>query len=606
MKKLLSILVILGCSTSMFAQNDVLCGIDGIHKKLMKIDASYKARFEDNEKKVRNKILTNKANKKLSTTQYTIPVVVHVIHLGESVGTGTNISDAQIQSAIDNLNTAYSGSGSYITDMNIDFVLAKRDGDCNPSTGIIRVDGSGTSDYATQGLTYNGVGSDNELLIKDLSRYPRDEFYNIWIVSEINNNGAGSGLQGFAYFPGSSYNLDGAVILYNAFGYDPSGVLGYELKSYTDSNAIAIHEMGHAFRLYHTFKGDDSNNDDTADQCPVNTDPSSDGDACADTDPHRRNDGNCGSSGETCAGAGTDLGDVVTNFMAYSNESCQVKFSNDQRERARTALETTRWSLINSSGGETPTTSIPTTTLSSTPVTQNLAFGSGVGIHGLTLDTTTYSSGSAAYDGGYHENACSHFDISSSNTYDITVRTGGVNVENVKVYIDYNNDGDFVDAEEEIFSSVSIDETHTGTFTVPAISSNVIANTPLWVRVISDYAPLSTNVITGPDYSPNLGQVEDFPVVISSSLSVNENELFNDLLKIFPNPTYGEFILNYNGGLNLEQLSVYNIIGKEVTSVSLKGFAKSKKIDLSNIEAGVYFVTIKSRELKVTKKIIIK
>src|SRR5690606_40649970 len=35
---------------------------------------------------------------------YQIPVVVHVIHNGESVGTGTNISQAAIQSQIDVLN----------------------------------------------------------------------------------------------------------------------------------------------------------------------------------------------------------------------------------------------------------------------------------------------------------------------------------------------------------------------------------------------------------------------------------------------------------------------------------------------------------------------
>ena len=38
---------------------------------------------------------------------YTIPVVVHVIHKGEAVGTGTNISDAQINSAITNLTDTY-------------------------------------------------------------------------------------------------------------------------------------------------------------------------------------------------------------------------------------------------------------------------------------------------------------------------------------------------------------------------------------------------------------------------------------------------------------------------------------------------------------------
>ena len=602
MKKLLYLLVTLSCSTLMFAQNEALCGTDTTHKKLMKIDASYKASFEDNEKRIKSKILANKTSKKLSTTQYTIPVVVHVIHLGEAVGTGTNISDAQIQSAIDNLNDSYSGSGSYITNMNIDFALAKRDGDCNPSTGIIRVDGSSTSDYATEGLTYNGSSSNNEEIIKNLSKYPNDEFYNIWIVSEINNNGAGSGVQGFAYFSGAPSSVDGAVILYNAFGYDPTEVLGYELKSYTNSNATVIHEFGHALNLYHTFRGDDADDDDVADQCPVNTDSSNDGDACADTDPHRRDDGNCGSTGETCAGTGTDLADIVTNFMSYSSEDCQVKFSDNQRDRGRSALETTRWSLINSSGGLVPA-STPTATLLSTPITTNISNSFSMGVYGLSIDTTNYISGNAVNDGGYRDNSCSSFNLNSSTMYNITATTGSLNSEDVKVYIDYNNDGDFIDSGEEIFSNTNAVETHSGNFTVPAISSNVIANTALWVRVVSDFA---NNTISGPDYSPQYGQVEDFSVTISNTLSVDNNTLSNESLKIFPNPNNGKFTLDYSGTLSLERLSVYSIIGKEVASLPLQDFTNNKKIDLSDIKAGVYFVTIKSRELKVTKKVIIK
>ncbi|WP_254244779.1 hypothetical protein [Hymenobacter sp. BRD67] len=38
---------------------------------------------------------------------YTLPVVVHIIHNGEAVGTGSNISQAQVQSQLDVLNEDY-------------------------------------------------------------------------------------------------------------------------------------------------------------------------------------------------------------------------------------------------------------------------------------------------------------------------------------------------------------------------------------------------------------------------------------------------------------------------------------------------------------------
>ncbi|MFD2727306.1 zinc-dependent metalloprotease [Hyunsoonleella rubra] len=578
--------------------NSRSCGTDFAHKTLLETDEAYRQIFADNELKIRNKIQSKKASKSLSTTQYTIPVVVHVIHLGEAVGTGTNISDAQIQSAIDHMNVAYSGSGSYITNMNIDFVLAKRDGDCNPSTGIERVDGSGTSDYATAGIT-DDSGSDNEVQIKNLSKYPNDKFYNIWIVSEINDNNAGSGTQGYAYYPGASSAVDGSVIVYNAFGYDPTGALGYNLKSYTNENVTAIHELGHGLNLRHTFEGDDGDNDGTADQCPVNTDPTLDGDLCADTDPHRRDDGNCGDSGNTCTGAGTNLADVVTNFMAYSSESCQVKFSDDQRDRARAALETTRLSLINYPGGLAPT-ALPSSSLVSTPATQSIATNSGIGVHSLSMGATSYFSEDAEDENGYHVNSCSRFELSSSTTYNIQVSTGPANDEDVKVYIDYNNDGDFEDSGEEVFSNTNA-RTHSGSFTVPAISSNVLANTTLWVRVVSDFFP---NTISGPNYSPVHGQVEDFSVIINSTLGVEDNSL-SDALLLLPNPSNGELTLKYSGVLNLEQVDIYNIVGKKVWTSNLRNFNGEKEIDLARIPAGVYFANIKAEQSQITKKIII-
>src|ERR1700751_561636 len=47
----------------------------------------------------------------ITSTTYTIPIIFHVIHEGEAVGTGHNISQAQIQSQITILNADYGGTG---------------------------------------------------------------------------------------------------------------------------------------------------------------------------------------------------------------------------------------------------------------------------------------------------------------------------------------------------------------------------------------------------------------------------------------------------------------------------------------------------------------
>jgi hypothetical protein len=62
----------------------------------------------------------------------TIPVVVHVIHSNEAVGSGTNISDAQVMSQIDVLNEDFGRYGNGLNthpngaNTGIQFCLAKR------------------------------------------------------------------------------------------------------------------------------------------------------------------------------------------------------------------------------------------------------------------------------------------------------------------------------------------------------------------------------------------------------------------------------------------------------------------------------------------------
>ena len=123
---------------------------------------------------------------------------MHVLHLGENVGTGTNISDAQIQSSIDHLNQFYRGQTTNSpVDFKIEFSLAKQDPNCNATTGINRINASGVPGYSNGGVDYYGDGGQaDENTLKDLSRWSETDYFNIWIVSEIENNNAGSGISG--------------------------------------------------------------------------------------------------------------------------------------------------------------------------------------------------------------------------------------------------------------------------------------------------------------------------------------------------------------------------------------------------------------------------
>ncbi|MCI5058086.1 MAG: zinc-dependent metalloprotease [Flavobacteriales bacterium] len=489
-------LIILKALTS-FSQGQV-CYSDLRHKELLQ-DSIYSLLTNMNENRLQKELASN--NLKIANNSViTIPVVVHVVHLGEAVGTGTNISDAQIISAIDHLSSSFRNSFGGSVDTRIRFCLAKRDPYCNATNGIVRIDGTSVSNYATEGIDGNisdGLGA-TEVSVKDLSRWPTNAYYNIWVVSEIDNNDATSGTQGYAYFPGSSSTVDGTVVVYNAFGYDPGGTIGFNLKSNTNLNKTLVHELGHAFNLYHTFQGDDANDDGIADQCPTDAVCGTSGDCVSDTKKHQRTT-TCTSGANTCDSG--DIIEVAKNYMGYASQTCLTSFTSGQKERMRTAIQTLRSGLIYSQGCVAPTTSVTAANCNPTVTGPSTVVGiSNFKINDLNVNSTINDNGSNISDF-----SCLHTTNLAVNTqYTIDISHLG-NSEVVKVYIDYNDNGDFTDAGEEVFSGAS-GTSHTGTFTTP---SSPTLNTYLRLRVMSDFHPFA---ITSPCQDLTLGEIEEYAV----------------------------------------------------------------------------------------------
>ena len=155
--RLFSFLVsILFFCTQTYSQNHEKCGFDHKHNTLLQ-NLAYKNLIEKSEAEIKQYRLTQNKSSQI----YNIPVVVHVLHKGEAVGTGTNISDAQINSAISHLNQVYGGqTANSPIDFGIQFSLAQQDPNCNASNGINRVDASGIPNYSSGGVDYYGDGGE--------------------------------------------------------------------------------------------------------------------------------------------------------------------------------------------------------------------------------------------------------------------------------------------------------------------------------------------------------------------------------------------------------------------------------------------------------------
>lgn len=321
------------------------CAQHSVTEQLMAANPAYREGVMASIEQTNRIIAEMEAGDRATPPVYTIPVVFHVIHKGEAVGSGTNISSAQLMSAIDALNRDYrrtsadggigQGAGP---DTEIQFCLAGVDPNGNPHSGINRVNGTSVSGYSSNGIIPNPGG--NESSVKALSRWDNRYYLNIWVVSEIDGNGADvsntnsftGGTLGYAYLPTSpvtlNSDLDGIVALNLCVGNDPNSSNGYRLWFATKTNRTLTHEVGHYLGLSHTFS---DNNPFTCQN----------GDGIADT-PNAKQ-----VNLSVCSTSGACTGQMIENYMDYTPEECQDQFTAGQNTVMRGNLAGTRNALVN-------------------------------------------------------------------------------------------------------------------------------------------------------------------------------------------------------------------------------------------------------------------
>ncbi len=349
LKKIYAIALLLTTSLA-FAQQPELCGTDAIEQALLQ-DPVYHIERNAFDNSIRQLLDSRKnggmspANPSPEDEVHEIPLVFHIIHKGEPVGTGTNISDAQILSAVDALNRDFRrtsadngialGAG---VDTKIQFCLAQRDPNGYRHSGINRVNGTVVDGYEEHGMLFKDRNNSNESALKSLSFWDNRYYLNVWVVSEIeDNNMDGSDLDnigntaiGFSRVPINTVQymlVDGVVVGNSVLGNDPTGTKGFRLVSYINMNRTLTHEVGHFLGLYHTFQ--------YSDDC-IEFDCRYEGDRVCDTPPTTTNRSCLYPS---CAGA------QVKNYMDYAESQCKNMFSAGQAQRMKAVLDNFRFTL---------------------------------------------------------------------------------------------------------------------------------------------------------------------------------------------------------------------------------------------------------------------
>ena len=347
-KNILTLIVLITLITSVFGQNNHICGTD------MPSD-QWETEFQRLIKQ------NNLFQQKRSST-YTIPIIFHILHTGETVGTFPNIDSAQINSQITVLNEDFNGIGRNVNtypinaftnwviaqglptsnidsdgrvkigNLDIEFCLAQLDTSGNALTeqGIDRINinskgWTNPNTFTTQTSFKNYLDS----VIKPQSIWDVTKYLNIWLSDKsvsLQNMGVSSAPP-FTTLTGlptnnTSDSTDGIWCWAKAvgsFSLYPSGVY----KSNNIAGRTLTHEIGHYLGLRHIW-GDSPCANDYCDDTPTAS-------ASNTGNPsYPLNSGSCPLNSPD--------GEMFMNFMDYTIDPYKYMFTVDQITRMQTAL----------------------------------------------------------------------------------------------------------------------------------------------------------------------------------------------------------------------------------------------------------------------------
>jgi hypothetical protein len=350
MKKIVFLFLMIALSASSYSQNKKQkansettfhrCGTQYVADELNKKHPQLKKERESNRKRITEQMLQNIQTLARTNLNYTIPVVVHIVTQNPSA-----ITNAQVQSQIDVLNADYQGKNADSTRIpaafkssfgksNIQFCLAKRDPNGEPTNGIVRIQSATQSEPGLEDpIKFTCKGGSNA--------WDPTKYLNIW-VCDISGD-----FLGYSFSPSDPLeiiplNERGFVNNYKHFGKGGTAEAPFNL------GRTATHEIGHFFDLIHIWG---PNNCDGGQNC-------GDSDEVGDTP----NQEGCNFGAPSANQVITDdcttsaPGIMWMNYMDYVDDLAMVMYTPQQYNRIQAAILATPWLLqmINSDGCNSP------------------------------------------------------------------------------------------------------------------------------------------------------------------------------------------------------------------------------------------------------------
>lgn len=577
----------------------------------------------------------------------TIPVVVHVIHSGQPVGTAPNITDAQVISQITVMNNDFRrlagtpgfNSNPVGADTQVQFALAKVDPDGNPTNGINRVNLCETS-WST---------ADINATVKPTTIWDPNSYMNMWSV-----NFSDATLLGYAQFPigsglqglpstGAAFT-DGVVANYSTFGSINYSDGTFLLNAPYNEGRTMTHEVGHFLGLRHIWGDGD---------CTVD-------DFCADTPNAGASNFGCPTGTNSCTGVTNPGNDMIENYMDYTDDACMNIYTVNQKDRITAVMNNSpRRSTLKTSTKDLP---IELFANDAQIYLEPTCAGSANCPNGVTQKVTIYNRGTSTltsasiqysiaggaaqtynWSGSLVTNAFQTFDMPVNATTSGSINVNIVNANGVADQRATNNSafGDFempvippsyattqirLTLQRDNYGSettwnlknasgaiIAQGGPYSNSTTLPAVlNQNInVANNQCYTFTINDsygdgiccaygagYYTLKTStdaIIVNSTFSD--GSSESTTIVVGT-LGAEDFELLSKIT-LYPNPTKDVLNIGVSGDLELpSSFVVYNTLGQEILKREVKSTV-DLSISTSNLNAGVYFVKlVKNNETK--------
>ncbi|MGC9375277.1 MAG: GEVED domain-containing protein [Bacteroidales bacterium] len=299
----------------------------------------------------------------------------------------------------------------------------------------------------------------------------------------------------------------------------------------------------------------------------------------------------------------------VTEYDIYQNGAYRASTSGTSYNVTGLSAATTYSYYVkakDAAGNVSAASSTLNVTTSDEQLTYCSSKGNNVNYEWIDLVQLNEINNSTGSNGGYADFTNMTANVTPGSSQTIYISCGFASssyTEYWHVWIDWDHSGTFDTDERMVYGSSSSSGTLSATFTVP--SDAQLGTTRM--RVTMKYNAAATACETF-----SYGEVEDYTINVTTtgsyalaSFNANAKDLGNEMptdVNVYPNPAIDYITVTVENGSRVGTISIYNMIGSLVKVVEING--NEKEVDISDLPAGSYIISVEDEKEPITKQII--